>query len=61
MASIINLQPIDVHSTHEDVQKRIKSYILTNKLTPGTPLPTEAELAKQLGVSGLLYERGCVR
>jgi DNA-binding FadR family transcriptional regulator len=31
--------------------ERIKSYILENRLRPGDPLPTEAELCQALGVS----------
>jgi DNA-binding FadR family transcriptional regulator len=58
MDSIVDLQPIDVHSTHEDVQRRIKSYILANKLQPGTLLPTEVQLAKQLGVSRTVIREG---
>lgn len=32
------------------VQKSLKEYIVTNKLPPGSPLPSESELAKLLGV-----------
>ncbi len=35
----------------ESVVDRIKEYILTNRLTPGDPLPTENELSEQLQVS----------
>ena len=45
------LRPIVLSSMHEEVQKRIKEYILSNKLRPGDSLPSEPQLAKQLGVS----------
>ena len=35
----------------ESVVDRIKEYILTNRLAPGDPLPTENELSEQLKVS----------
>ena len=34
-----------------EVTERIKHYILENKLQPGDPLPTEAELCDALGAS----------
>ena len=36
---------------HEEVQKRIKEYILTNELRPGDFIPSEPQIAEQLGVS----------
>ena len=45
------LKPIDLPSIHEEIQKRIKEYILANGLQPGDPLPSEPQLADQLGVS----------
>jgi DNA-binding FadR family transcriptional regulator len=41
---------------HESVQDSVKAYIADNRLAPGMPLPSEGELAQQLGVS-----RGSVR
>ena len=38
-------------SLHHSVQDAIKDYILTNALRPGDAIPSENELAKQLGVS----------
>jgi len=35
---------------HHTVQEAIKDYILTNRLRPGDSLPSENELARQLGV-----------
>lgn len=35
---------------HLEVQESIKGYILENKLQPNDPLPSEGELARQLGV-----------
>lgn len=45
------LKPIDFPSIHQQVQGRIKEYILTNNLQPGDPLPSGPQLAEQLGVS----------
>ena len=42
---------IKPHSIHEDVQEQIREHILVNKLRPGNPLPTEAQLSEKLGVS----------
>lgn len=36
---------------YQAVQEEIKSYILTNALRPGDPLPSEGELATQLDIS----------
>jgi DNA-binding FadR family transcriptional regulator len=35
---------------HEAVQEELKRYIAENSLRPGDPLPSESELARQLGV-----------
>ncbi len=36
---------------HLSVQESLKAFIVENALRPGAPLPSEAELAQQLGVS----------
>lgn len=36
---------------YQAVQEEVKSYIVKNGLKPGEPLPSETELAQQLGVS----------
>lgn len=46
-----SLRPIDFPSIHQEVQDRIKEYILANELQPDDPLPSETQLADQLGVS----------
>ncbi len=38
-------------SLNETVQEAIRDFILQNQLTPGSALPPETELSKQLGVS----------
>lgn len=48
---MITLEPVQTHTVHQDVQEKIKAYILGNRLSPDTMLPTEAQLAEQLGVS----------
>lgn len=45
------LRPVDIRLVHEELQERIKEYILVNKLKPDDPLPTENQLAEQLHVS----------
>jgi len=45
------LSPIDTRSIHQEIQHRIKEYILVNNLQPDDPLPAETQLAEQLGVS----------
>lgn len=45
------LKPIDIQSVHTELQDRIRGYILSNALQPNTPLPSESDLAAQLGVS----------
>ena len=42
---------------HESVQEAIRSYIMDNNLRPGEALPPETDLARQLGVSRIRYER----
>jgi DNA-binding FadR family transcriptional regulator len=45
------LRPISTTSIHDEIQLRIKEYIVANELQPGDPLPSETELTEQLGVS----------
>lgn len=45
------LSPISVPSIHQEVQDRIKEYILVNNLQPEDPLPSETQLVDQLEVS----------
>lgn len=45
------LRPIRSRTIHQEVQDRIKEYILSNGLRPGDPLPSETQLAEQLQVS----------
>ncbi|MCD6291340.1 MAG: FadR family transcriptional regulator [Anaerolineae bacterium] len=45
------LRPIHARSIHQEIQERIKEYILANDLHPGDPLPSETQLAEQLHVS----------
>ncbi len=45
------LQPIEVPSMHQEVQNRIKDYILHQQLAAGSSLPSESELTRRLGVS----------
>jgi len=45
------LKPLDLPSIHDEIQERIKEYILVNKLQPDDPLPSETQIADQLGVS----------
>jgi DNA-binding FadR family transcriptional regulator len=52
------IRPIDVPTMHEELQDRLKEYILVNKLQAGDPLPTEAQLADQLGVSRAAIREG---
>ncbi len=52
------LRPIVLSSIHEEVQKRIKEYILSNELRPGDFIPSEPQLAKQLGVSRTVVREG---
>ncbi len=45
------IQPIQIPSVHIEIQNRIKEYIIANNLQPDDPLPSEPQLAEQLGVS----------
>jgi len=45
------IQPIRMPSVHVEIQNRIKEYIIANNLQPNDPLPSEPQLAGQLGVS----------
>ena len=45
------LKPLTFISAHDEIQDRIKQYILDNKLRPDAPLPTESQLSEQIGVS----------
>jgi DNA-binding FadR family transcriptional regulator len=58
MQSIQRIRPLDVPTMHEELQERLKEYILVNKLPPDAPLPTEAQLAEQLGVSRTAVREG---
>ncbi len=58
MQPIQRIKPIDVPTMHEELQERLKDYIIVNKLQPGDPLPTEAQLADQLGVSRAAVREG---
>jgi DNA-binding FadR family transcriptional regulator len=46
-----SVRPLEVLSVHQEVQERIKAFIVAGKLRPDDPLPTEAQFAEQLGVS----------
>ncbi|MCX6030518.1 MAG: FadR/GntR family transcriptional regulator [Chloroflexi bacterium] len=58
MQPIQRIKPFDVPTMHVELQERFKEYILVNKLQPGDPLPTEAQLAEQLGVSRAAVREG---
>lgn len=45
------LRPIEARSIYQELQVRIKEYILDNHLKPGDHLPSETQLATQLNVS----------
>jgi DNA-binding FadR family transcriptional regulator len=45
------IEPIEMTSIHEEIQHRLKEYIIANNLQAGAPLPSETQLAEQLGVS----------
>lgn len=45
------IKPIQMPSVHEEIQNRIKEYIIANNLQPDDPLPSEPQLSEQLGVS----------
>jgi DNA-binding FadR family transcriptional regulator len=46
-----SVKPIEVLSIHQEVQERIKDFIVAGKLRPDDALPTEAQFAEQLRVS----------
>lgn len=46
-----SVKPIEVLSIHQEVQERIKDFIVAGKLRPDDSLPTEAQFAEQLHVS----------
>jgi len=52
------LRPIDTPTLHQEVQERLREYILVNRLKPDDGLPTEAQLADQLGVSRAAVREG---
>jgi len=55
------MQPIrrvEIQTVHQELQGHIREYILANALRPGDPLPTEAQLAEQLGVSRPILREG---
>jgi len=58
MLPLQRIRPIDIPTMHEELQDRLKEYILANKLQAGDPLPTEAQLADQLGVSRAAVREG---
>lgn len=43
--------PVRTETIYRAVQERIKRYILDRALQPGDPIPTEATLARELGIS----------
>jgi DNA-binding FadR family transcriptional regulator len=45
------IEPIEMTSIHKEIQHRLKEYIIANNLQAGAPLPSETQLAEQLGVS----------
>ncbi len=57
-AEMKGLRPISTRSIYEEIQDRIKEYVVLNNLRPGDPLPTEAQLAEQLGVSRAVVREG---
>ncbi|MCC7353428.1 MAG: FadR family transcriptional regulator [Anaerolineae bacterium] len=57
-ADMKGLRPISTRSIYEELQERIKEYVILNNLQPGDPLPTEAQLAEQLGVSRAVVREG---
>lgn len=58
MEPLQRIRPIDVPTMHEELQDRLKSYILANRLQAGDPLPTETQLAERLGVSRAAVREG---
>jgi len=58
MESIPRMRPLDLPSMHEELQARLREYIMANNLQPEDRLPTEAQLAEQLGVSRTAVREG---
>jgi DNA-binding FadR family transcriptional regulator len=58
MQPVQRIRPIDLPTMHEELQERLKEYIIVNRLQPNDPLPTEAQLAEQLGVSRAAVREG---
>lgn len=58
MQPMQRIRPIDVPTMHQELQYRLKEYIIENRLQAGDPLPTEAQLADQLGVSRSAVREG---
>ena len=52
------IRRIEIQTVHQELQGHIREYILANALRPGDPLPTEAQLAEQLGVSRPILREG---
>jgi GntR family transcriptional repressor for pyruvate dehydrogenase complex len=50
MDNLVRLDPIDSTPGYHRVAQTIESEIVSGRLLPGDPLPTEIELANQLGV-----------
>lgn len=55
---MLPIKRVEARTVHQELQDRITEYILANKLRPGDPLPTEAQLAEQLGVSRSVLREG---
>ncbi len=49
--TVKSVKPIEMLSTHQEVQERIKDFIVAARLRPDAALPTEAQFAEQLRVS----------
>lgn len=47
----MTFQPLRIPSLSDEIDRRIRDYILDNQLQPGDRLPGEADLARQLQVS----------
>ena len=57
-AEMKGLRPIRTHSISDELQERIKEYVILNNLRPGDPIPTEAQLAEQFGVGRAVVREG---
>jgi DNA-binding FadR family transcriptional regulator len=55
---MVALRPIATRPIQEEIQERIKEYIIGNKLQPGDPLPTETQIVEQLRVSRNVVREG---